>query len=295
MKPRAHRKLRLVLLLLAALLVIADGALSLAGFSFGGSVLTEDTAVHFIDVGQGDATLLLSGGDAVLIDAGEASAGDTVVEYLRALGVKKLYAAVATHPHADHIGGMAQVVDAFPIDNFYMGPETANTAAYDRLLTALEKRGIRPIVPEDGDTLRFRSDAALEFLGPAPSREKAKNLNDRSLITRFVAGEHSVLLMGDAEAAAEKALLSKHPRLSCEVLKVGHHGSATSSIPALLRAVHPSVAVISCGQDNDFGHPAPDTLQNLKKAGVSTIHITAEEGAVILPFDQPSVTKENAA
>lgn len=295
MKTKPHRKLRRVLLVLAALLVLADGALGLAGISFGSPKLTEDTAVHFLDVGQGDATLLLSGGDAVLIDAGEAAAGETVVQYLRALGVKKLYAAIATHPHADHIGGMAQVVNAFPIENFYMGPETANTAAYDQLLIALETRGIRPLVPKDGDTLSFPSGAILEFLGPAPLDGKAKSLNDRSLITRFVAGTHSVLLMGDAEQAAEKALLREHPLLSCEVLKVGHHGSATSSSPQFLRAVHPSVAVISCGQDNDFGHPDLETLQNLKKAGVSTIRITAEEGAVILPFDQPSVTKENAA
>lgn len=288
------RILRRVLLTCSALLLVIDGLLLLTDTGFGRRTLTEQTEVHFIDVGQGDATLLLSGGQAVLVDAGTPDAGGAVVSYLKALGVKRLYAAVATHPHADHIGGMAQVIEAFPVENFYMGPETANTAAYGKLLDALEARHIRPLIPLDGDELPFTSGASLRFLGPADD-VSASNLNDRSIICRFAAGDESVLLMGDAEAAAEQSLLRHHPFLSCDILKVGHHGAATSSSAAFLSAVKPSAAVISCGADNDYGHPSPETLQNLSGADVRTVYNTAEQGTVVLPLDLRSISKENAA
>lgn len=288
------RILRRVLLACSALLLAIDGFLLLSDTGFGRRALTDQTEVHFIDVGQGDATLLLSGGQAVLVDAGTPDAGGTVVSYLKELGVKRLYAAVATHPHADHIGGMAQVIEAFPVENFYMGPETANTAVYSKLLDALETRRIRPLIPEDGDELLFSSGAALTFLGPADD-VSTTTLNDRSIICRFQAGSQSVLLMGDAEAAAEQSLMRHHPLLSCDILKVGHHGAATSTAADFLSAVHPSAAVISCGADNDYGHPSPETLQNLSRAGVDAVYITAQQGTVVLPLDLRSISKENAA
>ena len=257
--------------------------------------LTADTAVHFIDVGQGDSALLLSGGQAVLIDAGTAESGAAVVRYLEELGVTELYGAVATHPHADHIGGMAQVIEAFPIEHFYLGPETQNTATYSGMLDALEEAGVQPVIPADGDELVFDSGASLTFLGPADDVPKS-NLNDRSLITLFRAGDQDVLFMGDAESAAEESLLAHHPALTCDVLKVGHHGAATSSSEEFLQAVRPSTAVISCGVDNDYGHPSDQTLQNLSLAGVDDVRITAQSGTVVLPLNPPSSSsEENAA
>ena len=128
------KRLRLILSLVAALILALDGGLYLLDHLSAGRTLTEDTAVHFIDVGQGDATLLLSGRQAVLVDAGTPESADALVGYLHGLGIERLYAAVATHPHADHIGGMAQVLDAFPVEHFYMGPETASTAVYAAML-----------------------------------------------------------------------------------------------------------------------------------------------------------------
>lgn len=288
------RRLRLFLWCSAAVAFILGGILQFADCFLPQQTLTDETAVHFIDVGQGDSALLLSGGQAVLVDAGTAESGAAVVRYLEDLGVTRLYAAVATHPHADHIGGMAQVIDTFPVEHFYMGPETQNTTSFSDLLDALQAHGVQPTIPTPGDTLAFDSGASLTFLGPADDVLDG-NLNDRSLITLFQVDEQKVLLMGDAEAAAEQSLLAHEPALRCDVLKVGHHGGATSSSLSFLQTIQPSVAVISCGVDNDYGHPDPQTLQNLSLAGVSDVRITAECGTVIFPLHPPSSSKENAA
>lgn len=290
-----RKKLQRILWAAAALVTVLTGGLYAADELGPQRELTADTAVHFIDVGQGDSALLLSGGQAVLIDAGTAESGAAVVRYLEELGVTELYGAVATHPHADHIGGMAQVIEAFPIEHFYLGPETQNTATYSGMLDALEEAGVQPVIPADGDELVFDSGASLTFLGPADDVPKS-NLNDRSLITLFRAGDQDVLFMGDAESAAEESLLAHHPALTCDVLKVGHHGAATSSSEEFLQAVRPSTAVISCGVDNDYGHPSDQTLQNLSLAGVDDVRITAQSGTVVLPLNPPSSSsEENAA
>ena len=287
-------KLRRILWIAAAVVLVINGALFAAGRLQTQYELTDATEVHFIDVEQGDAALLLSGGQAVLIDAGTAESASALVRYLEERGVRSLYAAIASHPHSDHIGGMAAVLSAFPAEHFYMGPETQNTAAYEDMLDALEAQGVQPAIPADGDTLRLDSGATVTFLGPADD-VSAENMNDRSLIALFSTGAEQVLFMGDAEAAAEQSLLAHHPALTCDILKVGHHGAATSSTPAFLSAIQPSVAVISCGVDNDYGHPSDQTLQNLSLAGVDDIRITAEESTVVLPLNPPSPGKENAA
>ena len=287
-------KLRRILWIAAAVVLVINGALFAAGRLQTQYELTDATEVHFIDVGQGDAALLLSGGQAVLIDAGTAESASALVRYLEERGVRSLYAVIASHPHSDHIGGMAAVLSAFPAEHFYMGPEPQNTAAYEDMLDALEAQGVQPAIPADGDTLRLDSGATVTFLGPADD-VSAENMNDRSLIALFSTGAEQVLFMGDAEAAAEQSLLAHHPELTCDILKVGHHGAATSSTPAFLSAIQPSVAVISCGVDNDYGHPSDQTLQNLSLAGVDDIRITAEESTVVLPLNPPSPGKENAA
>lgn len=288
------RKLRFVLWLAAAVVLALGGLFKVSDDLLPARELTADTAVHFIDVGQGDAALLLSGGQAVLVDAGTSQSADSLVRYLQELGVTELYAAIATHPHADHIGGMAQVIEAFPVGHFYMGAETQNTATYERMLDALDAQGVPVSVPEPGEELVFNSGASVTFLGPADDVPKG-NLNDRSLICLFRAGEQDVLLMGDAESAAEQSLLAHYPSLRCDVLKVGHHGADTSSSVEFLRTVQPTTAVVSCGVDNDYGHPDPQTLENLSLAGVDDVRITAQSGTVILPLNPSSSSKENAA
>ncbi len=249
------------------------------------NVFNLGTSAHVIDVGQGDAILLVSGKDAVLVDAGTSESSDRLIAYLDKLGVKELYAAVATHPHADHIGGMADVIRHFDIKRFYLGPETANTNTYGHMLDALEDKSITPSIPQLGEKIEFGDGASLTFIGPSEN-VSAENMNNRSLITLFRTGDESMLLMGDAEAAAETDLISRYSELRCDVLKVGHHGSDSSSSPEFLEAVKPDTAVISCGLDNEYGHPHEKTLRNLENAGVSDIHITAEEGTVVIPLGE---------
>lgn len=281
MKARVRR----LLLVLAAAALLLDGGLLLAGRLGAASLPEEDTA-YFLDVGEGDCTLLVSGGSTVLVDAGTPEGAPALVRELKSLGVRRLDAVIATHPHADHIGGMEEVLRAFPVRSFYMSAETQS----DGLDAALRRRRLTPLVPYDGETLTLKGGASLTFLGPAEDIP-ADQINDRSLITLFQTGSASVLLMGDAEEPAEQSLLRHHPGLRCDILKVGHHGSDTSSSPAFLSALGAQTAIISCGTDNDYGHPAEQTLTNLTLAGVRDIRMTAESGTVVLPL---IAYKENA-
>ena len=181
---------------------------------------------------------------------------------------------------------MEAVLRAFPVRSFYMSAETQS----DGLDAALRRRRLTPLVPYDGETLTLKGGASLTFLGPTEDIP-ADRVNDRSLITLFQTGSASVLLMGDAEEPAEQSLLRHHPGLRCDILKVGHHGSDTSSSPAFLSALGAQTAIISCGTDNDYGHPAEQTLTNLTLAGVRDIRMTAESGTVALPL---IAYKENA-
>lgn len=259
----------------------------------GSDAMQAQTTVHFIDVGQGDCTLIRSGADAVLIDAGITDMGDTVVKYLTAAGVTKLTAIVATHPHEDHIGGLPAVLYAFETDTLYLPNQTALTPSYEALLQAAEQTNVSVEVPTPTQTLSFGQNASLTFLAPALDASY-DNTNNISIICLLNADGHRVLFTGDAEAQAEQDLLQTGVSLSCDVLKVGHHGSNTSSTDAFLTAAAPSIAVISCGRYNEYGHPHEETLERLRAHGVQ-IHVTAQEGTFVYSIPHSDYKGENAA
>ena len=239
--------------------------------------------VTFIDVGQGDCILIGSEGHYMLIDTGDRDADDTVINRLTAEGIVSLDYLILTHPHADHIGEAAEITEQFYVGEIIM-PEVPDelvptSAVYERLLDAAEEKGIG-----------FHRAADEHFtLGACGFDTYAAygeydDLNDYSVIVRLTHGKNRFLFTGDCEQAEEEEILSKGVPLSADVLKAGHHGSSSSSGAEFLAAVCPTYTVISCGRDNEYGHPHEEALTRIKKFSPH-VFITARDGSVRFDSD----------
>lgn len=262
------------------------------GDTGGGGSASGTLEVYFFDVGQGDSELIrLPGGENILIDAGTSSTEDELVGELRSLGAETLDLVVATHPHADHIGGMAAVIDAFDVRQVVMPriseSDTPTTKTYENLLQSIADKGLTIMPAEPGDELLSSGGAVLTVL--APNGEDYGDLNNYSVVLRLTYGEDSFLFTGDAEEASEEEMLSLDWPLTATVLKCGHHGSETSTSPAFLDAVSPQYAVISCGVDNDYGHPDAVTLEKLEAAGAEVFR-TDRQGTILASTEGSGVT-----
>lgn len=242
-------------------------------------------AVHMIDVGQGDSILIQTKEKAVLIDAGERDQGQTVCDYLKSAGVNKLDLVIATHPHSDHIGGLADVLTQIRTEEILM-PELSDemvptTSSFQRLLTAVEKEDVRAVAAEPGLVYDLGGGVSLTVLAPVKDYD---NLNNYSVVCRLDCGQTSFLFTGDAEKQVEQDLLDAGANLQADVLKAGHHGSSTSSGDAFLDAVRPKIAAISCGQNNDYGHPHKEVMASFSQRGI-TVCRTDLQGTVIFSTD----------
>ncbi len=244
--------------------------------------------VHMIDVGQGDAVLVIADGHAMLVDAGDADHGDEAAAYLARMGIDKLDRLVVSHLHADHIGGVPAVLASVKAAQIAepVCPETLlpTNDTFKHYLTAVRDEGAQYRTYAAGDRFKLGS-AEVRVLAP---REDAvpEQLNDTSLVLRVTYEDRTVLLTGDMENAEETALLEDYDAdaLYADVLKVAHHGSAYTTSEAFLKAVEPRYAFISCAKENDYGHPAGQTLDRLAAVGAS-VHITADEGSFYYYYD----------
>jgi competence protein ComEC len=233
--------------------------------------------VHFIDVGQGDSILIqTSDGRNILVDGGDTGTG--VVGYLQSVGVQQIDLMVATHPHADHIGGLVEVLRTYPVLTVVTNGEAHTTSVYEDFLDAIADAKAQYLEVKRGDVLQVGS-LKLNVLSPVAPTDP--DLNENSIVLRFTDGRTTYLLMGDAGANTEAALLASGMPLKADVLKVGHHGSKSGSTPAFLQAVDPDVAVYSAGVNNQYGHPALQTIQALNQVG-ATIYGTNVNGSVLV-------------
>lgn len=238
-------------------------------------------SVHFIDVGQGDCTLIKSGGRSMLIDSGESGNDKTVLDYLEKEKITKLDYVVITHMHTDHMGSMAKILQGVEVDNIIMSElnekNTPTGKAYENLLNVVSQSGARVLRAKAGDTYTL-ADAVVEILGPVKAYTE---LNNTSVVMRVVYKSTSFLFTGDAEKQAEDDIISSGANVNSDVLKVGHHGSDTSTSKDFLTAVSPGLAVISCGKDNSYGHPNEETIRLLNEYGVN-IKRTDENGNIVV-------------
>lgn len=246
--------------------------------------------VSFIDVGQGNCTLLRCGGKAILVDSGEVGAAQTVINYIKNLGIDELNCVLVTHPHTDHMGAMTKILYEFKIDDLIM-PEIPEeiiptNKTYEKFLTAVSDNAGNVIAAKPGETYSY-GEMKLEIFAPLRDYD---NLNDMSAVSRISYGDTSVMFTGDATTTVEKDLLKKNINYSATVLNVGHHGSKTSSSEAWLRAVNPKYAVICCGVNNDYGHPHSLITKRLEEFGIEYFE-TDLLGTIVFESDSKNFIK----
>lgn len=267
--------------------LLTAGCSSLSGQPEIGSGLSGDLVVHFIDVGQGDSILVEFRDKAMLIDAGERGMGKRVIAYLEERNIERLDVVVATHAHSDHIGGLADVISAYPVGRFIDAAQPHSTATYENLLALIEDRGIPYTAAERGKTVTLDPD--LDILILNPGAQPLGDVNEDSIVLKMTYGEISYLFTGDAGTPAEESMLSAALDLDADVLKVGHHASRYASSAKFLSAVSPAISVIEVGAGNDYGHPHEEAVERLEATG-SRIYRTDLDGTVIVATDGRALT-----
>lgn len=250
------------------------------GNSFGDSL-----EVHFIDVGQGDATLILCGESAMLIDCADSSQGTKIQDYLQKRGVERLDYLILTHPDSDHIGGAPVIIEKFEIDRVFMSNYEKSNKTYLKVIQSLDNRLLKWSTPEVGSTWQLGS-AQFTILAP---NDTYSSPNEASIALLIQNGKNTFLFTGDAEEKAEEDMLENGLDLQADVYQAGHHGSRSSSGEAFLDAVSPVYAVISCAEGNSYGHPHAATLNKFRERGIQVFR-TDEQGSIVAVSDGTTIT-----
>jgi len=250
-----------------------------------GSTITKDflsetkqnLKVYFFDVGQADSILVINEEQTMLIDAGNNNDGEMLVQNLKTLGIAKIDYLIGTHPHEDHIGGLDNIIRNFEIGTIYMPKVQTNTKTFEDVLDAVKEKELTITTPKVKDTFQV-GQAECQVLA---IDNKAKNLNLASIVIQMQFDDMTYLFTGDAEKEVEEKILKENKDVKVNILKVGHHGSDTSSSEKFIQTVAPEISVISVGKDNSYGHPKQEILDRLEETG-SKVYRTDEVGNIFI-------------
>lgn len=279
-----RNKKKFIITLISAVCVIV---LYIFGYFNYDSVKEGEAQIHFIDVGQGDAALILTRFAAVMIDAGTTDSGDDLAAYVSNY-TDTLDYMILSHPHEDHIGGASRVIESVSVKKVIMPDFTADSVSFDRTLDAIERENAE-IIPADAGNIYTVGDIRMEILSPSLNQDYEET-NNVSIVIKVIFGNTSFLFTGDAEKPIENELLNESAaELNCDVLKVGHHGSSTSSSKDFITEISPKIAVISCGKDNSYGHPHYEVKKLFSDLNILTLR-TDIEGDIVLLSDGNNVT-----
>ncbi|MPM69212.1 ComE operon protein 3 [bioreactor metagenome] len=248
-----------------------------------------------LDVGQGDAILIRTAKEVVLVDSGDISTRDKLVKYIQSQGIKTIDKVIITHPHADHLGGMPGVLNSFTVKQIYDSGLTTTTALYRQYLTAIQKKDIPFTVVNPGNQIDIGEGIVLRVLAPEKPFIANSELNNNSIVLKLAYGNFSMLLTGDAEREGEMRIMKTYgTELKSTVLKAGHHGSSTSSTASFLKKVAPEAIIISVGQNNDYHHPHPSVMKRYNDLKAK-LYRTDTDGTVTVTSDGQTynIAKEN--
>lgn len=255
----------------------------------------KDLELHFIDVGQGDSAIIqLPNGTNVMIDCGNTNNSQLLMDYLSMLEIKKIDYLIVTHPHEDHIGAMSKIIETFEIGKIYMPKVVHTTNIYTNLLTTIKNKNLK--ITEAKPNTNIIDEKDLKFTILAPNSDKYNDLNNYSVVTKLIYRNNSFLFTGDAEKISEDEILKNKHDIKADVLKVGHHGSTTSSSPAFVKAISPKYSIISVGKDNSYNHPDNIIVNRLKLYG--EVYRTDKVGTIIVKSDGDNLsiaTNKNAS
>lgn len=259
------------------------------------SVLTDDAVsssvkgsgglnIHMIDIGQGDGILLECDGSYMLIDAGDNDKGGVVVDYLKKNNISKLDYALITHPHSDHYGGFKTVFESVEPENVVMTEAMNTTRTWEKLVDYIDSEKYNVIFPKTNDIINLGSSKLTMYVPKVTD-----SLNNCSIVVRAEYNGMSALFTGDAEKSEEKDILNSDFDVSANVLKMGHHGSSTSTSDNFLSGVNPDIALISCGKNNDYGHPHKETVAKLNKNNIPMFR-TDVYGSIVVNLNNNTIS-----